>query len=342
MKFTAKQIAKKLNGKVEGNPKTFIHELAKIEEAQSGSLTFLSNPKYTQYLYSTKASIIIVKNDFKPDQDFNPTLIRVEDPYFAFTKLLEFYQILKTQRNGVSKSALIHQSINLSEDCYVGEGSVIEENSKIGKCVKIFPNCFIGQNVQIGDNTIIMPGVNILSDSIIGKSCIIHSGCVIGSDGFGFALQQDGSYKKIPQTGNVIIKDNVDIGANSTIDRATLGSTIISKGVKLDNQIKIAHNVEIGANTVIAAQSGIAGSSKIGKNCIAGGQSGFAGHLTVGNNSKIQGKAGVTSSIPENSKVQGNPAIDYSVYSKSYVHFKNLRDIEARLSKVEKDTKPWF
>jgi len=339
MKFTAKQIAQKLNGTIEGDPKISIHELAKIEGAQSGSLTFLSNPKYTKYLYTTKASVVIVKNDFKPEGDFNPTLVRVEDPYVAFTKLLEFYQNLKTQRNGVSKSAIIHQSIKLSEDCYVGEGSVIEENSTIGKGVKIFPNCFIGENVQIGDNTIIMPGVNILSDSIIGKGCIIHSGCVIGSDGFGFVLQQDGSYKKTPQIGNVIIKDNVDIGANSTIDRATLGSTIIYKGVKLDNQIQIAHNVEIGANTVIAAQSGVAGSSKIGENCIAGGQSGFAGHLTVGNNSKIQGKSGVISSMPENSKVQGNPALDYSVYSKSYIHFKNLIDIEARLSKVEKDIK---
>jgi len=339
MKFTASQIAQKINGDIEGDSEISVHELSKIEEAKSGSITFLSNPKYTNYLYTTKASIAIVENKFQTEKKSFPTLIRVKDPYIAFTKLIELYESSKIIRMGVSSVSSVHDSIVLSKNLYVGDFSVVEKNSSLGKNVKIYPNCFIGENVKIGDNTVIMPGVNILYNSEIGKNCVIHSGCVIGSDGFGFALNRNGSYKKIPHNGNVVIKDNVDIGANCSIDRATLGSTIIHNGVKLDNQIQIAHNVEIESHTVIAAQSGIAGSSKIGKNCIIGGQTGFAGHLTIGNNSKIQGKAGVISSLPENSKVQGNPAINYSDYTKSYVHFKNLRKIEARLSKVEKEIK---
>ena len=264
MKFTAAQIAELLNGTVDGNPDTEVDQLAKIEEGTKGSLTFLSNPKYTSYIYSTNASIAIVSDDFSIDQKIDTTLIRVKDPYKAFSKLLEYYNQVKLNKIGIEQPNYISESAVHGEDIYIGAFVYIGENVKIGNNVKIYPNSYIGDNVSIGDDTIIFMGVKIYSETIIGNSCVFHAGVVVGADGFGFSPSDSGEYHKVPQIGNVIIENNVDIGAGTTIDRATLGSTIIRNGVKLDNQIQIAHNVEIGTNTAIAAQTGIAGSTKIG------------------------------------------------------------------------------
>ncbi len=336
MKLTAQQIAAQLEGTVEGDPNVEIFQLSKIEDAQKGSLTFLSNPKYTQFIYKTQASVIIVNEDFVPEDILSTTLVRVPDAYESFSILLDYYYKEKSSKSGIAKSAIIDPSVQLGENCFIGSMSCIEEDSKIADHVKIFPQVFIGSNVTIGEGSVILSGAKILDDSVIGKNCFIHSGAVIGSDGFGFALQENGVYKKIPQTGIVVLGDNVDVGSNSTIDRATLGVTSISNGVKLDNQIQIAHNVEIGENTVIAAQTGIAGSTKIGKNCVIGGQVGFAGHITIGDNVKIQGKSGVISNIKENSTIQGTPAFSYNDYNKSYVYFKNLPNLVKEINQIIK------
>jgi UDP-3-O-[3-hydroxymyristoyl] glucosamine N-acyltransferase len=339
MKFTAQQIATQLKGSIDGDPQIVVSELSKIEEAQSGSLSFLANPKYTPYIYKTKASVVIVNQDFESDQQIKPTLIRVENAYQAFSELLEYYQTVKNKREGVHPSAQIAQDIELPSGAYIGPNVIIEENCVLGKNIKIFPNVYIASNVIIGDHCTIHSGAQILSDTVIGDYCNIHSGVVLGSDGFGFAPQENGTYKKVPQTGNVVLEDHVDVGAMSTIDKATLGSTLIRKGVKLDNQIQIAHNVEIGENTVIAAQTGIAGSAKIGQNCIIGGQVGVAGHISIGDNVQIQGQTGVTSNIEDNMKLQGTPAVDYFSYSKSYVHFKNLPKLVKQINQIEKKQK---
>jgi UDP-3-O-[3-hydroxymyristoyl] glucosamine N-acyltransferase len=339
MKFTAQQIATKLEGTVDGDPDAEVFQLSKIEEAKKGSLTFLSNPKYKPYIYKTQASITIVDQDFVAENDLSTTLVRVPNAYDSFTILLDQYNKVKISKTGISKSALIHSSIKLPNNCYVGDMSIICEGSKIGDNVKIFEQCYLGSNVTIGKGSIVFPGARILDGSIVGNNCIIHSGVIIGSDGFGFAPQENGSYKKIPQTGIVVIGDNVDVGANSTIDRATLGFTSIGNGVKLDNQIQIAHNVEIGENTVIAAQTGIAGSAKIGKNCVIGGQVGVAGHITIGDNVKIQGQSGVTSSIKDDMKIQGTPAFSYNNYNKSYVYFKNLPNLGKEINSILKKLK---
>ena len=336
MKFTAQQIATQLEGTVEGDPNAEVFQLSKIEEAQKGSLTFLSNPKYTQFIYKTQASVTIVNHDFIPEENLSTTLVRVPNAYDSFSVLLDYYNKVKTSKTGIYKSAEIHASVNIGNNCYVGHLTCIEENTDIAEDVKIFPQVYIGSNVIIGSGTIIFAGAKILDDTIIGKNCVIHSGVVIGSDGFGFAPQEDGNYKKIPQTGIVILGDNVDVGSNSTIDRATLGVTSIGNGVKLDNQIQIAHNVEIGDNTVIAAQSGVAGSSKIGKNCVIGGQVGIIGHISIGDNVKIQGQSGVISNIKENSTIQGTPAFSYNNYNKSYVYFKNLPNLAKEINRVIK------
>lgn len=336
MKFTAAQIAEILNGTVEGNPETEVDKLAKIEEGIEGSLTFLSNPKYTSYIYSTNASIAIVSDEFIIDQEIETTLIRVKDPYKAFSTLLEYYNQVKLNKSGIEEPNFIADSAVYGNNIYLGAFTYLGKNVKIGDDVKIYPNSYIGDNVVIGDNTIIFPGVKIYSETIIGESCVLHAGVILGADGFGFSPSENGIYNKVPQIGNVIIEDNVDIGAGTTIDRATLGSTIIRQGVKLDNQIQIAHNVEIGKNTAIAAQTGIAGSTKIGDNCLIGGQVGFAGHLVIGDRVKIQAQSGIGRNISDDEVIQGSPAFAYGDFNKSYVHFKNLPKIVDRLNKLEK------
>jgi UDP-3-O-[3-hydroxymyristoyl] glucosamine N-acyltransferase len=336
MKFTAEQIAGILEGEVVGNPKAEVNQLSKIEEGKEGSLTFLSNPKYNNFIYTTEATITIVNKTFVPEIEIKTTLIKVEDPYMSFSKLLEFYDKAKGNKNGIEQPSVISETAKYGENLYLGSFSYIGENVILGENVKIYPNCFLGDNVVVGDNVTIFAGAKIYSETVIGNNCTIHSGAIIGADGFGFAPNPDGTYSKIPQIGNVIIEDNVDIGSCTTIDRATMGSTIIRKGVKLDNQIQIAHNVEIGENTVIAAQTGVAGSTKIGKNGMIGGQVGIAGHLTIGNNVRIQAQSGVGKNIKDNDILQGSPAFGYNDFSKSYVHFKNFPKIIAEIKELRK------
>jgi UDP-3-O-[3-hydroxymyristoyl] glucosamine N-acyltransferase len=336
MKFTAQQIADILEGEVVGNPDEEVSKLSKIEEGEKGSLTFLSNPKYNPFLYTTNASITIVNKSFQPEKEIFITLIKVEDAYNSFSKLLEFYNEVKNNKTGREAPHFISNSAKIGTNEYVGAFSYIGENVIIGNNVKIYPNSYIGDNTVIGDNCFIFSGVKIYSETQIGNHCKIHSGCIIGSDGFGFAPNEKGEYIAIPQIGNVIIEDYVDIGSGSTIDRATLGATIIRKGVKLDNQIHIAHNVEIGENTVIAAQTGIAGSTKIGKNCMIGGQVGIAGHIKIGNNVKVLAQAGVSKNIKDNAIVNGTPAFNAQDFNKSYAHFKNLPNIISKFNQLEK------
>jgi UDP-3-O-[3-hydroxymyristoyl] glucosamine N-acyltransferase len=336
MKFTAAQIAGILEGEVVGDPNAEVYKLSKIEEGTAGSLTFLANPKYTNFIYTTQATITIVNATFVPEQDITTTLIKVEDAYQSFSKLLEYYNQVKLMKSGIEQPSVISEGVTYGPDLYLGSFCYIGKNVTIGKNVKIYPNSFIGDNVSIGDNCVFFAGVRIYSETVIGSNCTLHSGTIIGSDGFGFAPQEDGTYKKVPQIGNVIIEDDVEIGACSTVDRATLGATIIRKGVKLDNHIQVAHNVEIGSNTVIASQTGIAGSTKIGKNCMIGGQVGFAGHLVIGDHVKIQGQSGITRNLSDGETVQGTPAITYGDYSKSYVHFKNLPKIVSELEQLKK------
>ncbi len=339
MKFTATQIAEILDGKIVGNPEIEVSKLAKIEEGTAGTLTFLSNPKYTPYIYTTQSSITIVNNDFQPEHNISTTLIKVEDSYKAFSKLLHYYNQVKNNKLGIESSSFKSDTASHGTDVYLGAFSYLGNDVKLGNNVKIYPHVFVGDNVIIGDNTTIYSGVKIYSETQIGNNCIINSGAVIGADGFGFTPDENGEFQKVPQTGNVIIEDNVDIGSSTTIDRATLGSTVIRKGVKLDNQIQIAHNVEIGENTVIAAQTGIAGSTKIGKYCLIGGQVGIAGHLTIGDHVKVQAQTGVGHRVKDGEKLYGSPAIDYGNYVKSYVHFKNLPRIVKQLDDLEKKIK---
>ena len=337
MKFTAAQIAGILEGEVEGNPEVEVSKLSKIEEGIPESLSFLSNPKYTQYIYTTKASAVIVDKDFKAENKINTTLIRVDDAYKSFSKLLEYYNQVKMNKTGIEQPVFISESANYGKNIYIGAFAYISDNVKIGDNVKIYPNVYIGDNVIIANNVTLFSGAKIYSDTQIGDNCVIHSSAILGADGFGFSPNEKGEFIKVPQTGNVIIEDNVDIGAATSIDRATLGSTIIRKGVKLDNQIQIAHNVEIGKNTVIAAQTGIAGSTKIGENCMIGGQVGIAGHLSIGNNVRIQAQSGIGRNVKDNETLQGSPAFTYNDYNKSYVHFKNLPKIIHRLTTIEKN-----
>jgi len=336
MKFTAAQIADILEGEVVGNPNAEVYKLSKIEEGTAGSLTFLANPKYINFIYTTQATITIVNATFVPEQEISTTLIKVEDAYQSFSKLLEYYNQVKLMKSGIEQPSVISEGVTYGSDLYLGSFCYIGKNVTIGNNVKIYPNSFIGDNVSIGDNCVFFAGVRIYSETVIGSNCTLHSGTIIGSDGFGFAPQEDGTYKKVPQIGNVIIEDDVEIGSCTTVDRATLGATIIRKGVKLDNHIQVAHNVEIGENTVIASQTGIAGSTKIGKNCMIGGQVGFAGHLVIGDHVKIQGQAGITRNLSDGETVQGTPAFTYGDYAKSYVHFKNLPKIVSELEQLKK------
>jgi len=339
MEFTAKIVADFLKGKVEGDPEVKVSSVSPIENGKKGSLAFLANPKYAKYIYTTEASIVLVSKDFVAEQEVKTTLVRVDDAYKAFASLLDLYQSSLPQKVGIDAKASISNSAKLGEKCYVGDFAFIGENAFIGNNVKVYPQVYIGDNVTIGDNTIIYPGVKIYMGCAVGKNCIIHAGTVIGSDGFGFAPTGE-SFKKIPQIGNVVIEDEVEIGSNCSIDRATMGSTLIRKGVKLDNLIQVAHNVEIGENTVMAAQVGIAGSTKLGKNCMIGGQVGFAGHITICDNVKVGAQAGVGINVTEDGMaLWGSPAFEYKKAVRSITVFKNLPDLATRLNQLERELK---
>jgi UDP-3-O-[3-hydroxymyristoyl] glucosamine N-acyltransferase len=336
MEFTAKQIGGLLGGKIEGDENTRVNKLSKIEEGQPGSLSFLANPKYTHFIYTSKASLIIVNDDFIAEQPVNATLIRVPNSYESFVKLLEIYNQIQLDKNGIEQPSFISQSAKVGSDCYIGAFAYIGNNVTIGNNVKIYPQVYIGDNVTVGDNTTLFAGARIYSDCNIGSHCTLHTGVVIGADGFGFTPNAANNYKKVPQIGNVIIEDHVEIGANTSVDRATLGSTIIRKGVKLDNLIQIAHNVEIGENTVIAAQTGVAGSTKIGRDCMIGGQVGIVGHLTIADKVKIAAQSGIGSSITkEGDIVQGSPAFNIGDYKRTYVLFRKLPEMEKRIKELE-------
>lgn len=339
MEFTVNQLAGMLSGQVKGDGSEKITMLAKIQDAKRGQISFLSNPKYEQYIYTTQASAVIVSKDFVPRKELSTTLILVDDPYISFTRLLEeYHKMVSFQKTGTEEPSFIGSNTTIGNGYYRGAFSYIGHNVKVGDNVKIYPHAYIGDNVVIGNDTIIHSGVKIYADTRIGNNCVIHAGTVIGSDGFGFAPQEDGSYKTIPQLGTVVIEDNVAIGANTVVDCATLfgDATLIRKGVKLDNLIQIAHNVEVGQNTVIAAQSGISGSTKIGENCLFAGQVGIAGHLTIANNTSIGAQAGIPKSIKEpGQKLIGYPAIDIGRYFKSYAVFKQLPDVLSRLRELE-------
>ena len=337
MKFTAAQIAGILDGEVFGNPDAEVYKLAKIEEGTTGSLTFLANTKYANYLYTTSATIVIVNKSYELENEVKATLIKVDDAYSSFSKLLEYYNKVKLMKSGIEQPSVISEGVTYGDDLYLGSFCYIGKNVSIGNNVKIYPNSFIGDNVVIGDGCVFFAGVRIYSETEIGNNITIHSGTIIGSDGFGFAPQEDGSFTKIPQIGNVVIEDDVEIGSCCTVDRATLGTTYIRKGAKLDNQIQVAHNVEIGENTVIAAQTGIAGSTKIGKNCLIGGQVGIAGHITIGNFVKIQAQSGIGKSLKDGEVVQGSPAFNYGDFAKSFVHFRNLPKIVDEIEELKKN-----
>jgi UDP-3-O-[3-hydroxymyristoyl] glucosamine N-acyltransferase len=342
MEYTAQEIADILNGEIEGDPNIKVNGFSKIEEGKQGTISFIANPKYSKFIHTTGASIVLVNKDFKEEQGNgnNQTLIRVDDAYQAFARLLTLQNDNQLDRSGISQRATIHESARIGKNVliedfvYIGEHAVIEDD------VKILAHTYVGAHVAIGKGTILYPGVKVYNHCQVGNSCYFHAGVVVGSDGFGFAPQENNNYQKIPQVGNVIIEDNVEIGANTCIDRATIGSTVIRKGVKLDNLIQVAHNVEIGENTVIAAQVGIAGSTKIGRDCMIGGQAGFVGHLTIADKVKVAAQSGITSNIKKPGQVvQGAPAFDFGRYQKSYVCFRNLPDLYDKLHELEKEIK---
>lgn len=342
MEFTAKQIAALLNGTVEGDENVAVSSLSKIEEGKPGSLSFLSNTLYTPFVYETDASVIILNHSVVLDKKVKPTLtlIRVEDAYSSFAKLLEIYYEIKQNKKGIEQPSFISPSAKYGTECYIGAFAYIGENVTIGNNVKIYPQCFVGDNVIIGDNTVLFAGVKIYYDCVIGNYCTIHASTVVGSDGFGFAPNSENNYKKIPQIGNVIIEDHVEIGSNTSIDRATMGSTIIRKGAKLDNLVQIAHNVEIGENAILAGGAFVAGSSRIGKNVMMGGQAGVIGHIKVADGVKIAGQSGVGATIEtEGLVVQGSPAFPIGDYQRSYVLFRGLQKLNNRLRTLETEIK---
>lgn len=339
MEFSAQQLADLLQGSIEGDASVKVNQLSKIEEGIPGSVSFLANPLYTQYIYSTKASLVIVNADLVLTAPVSCTLLRVASAEQAFAKLLELYNQIKLNKKGIASQAFIADSATIGTDVYVGAFAVISDGAKIGNNVKIYPQVFVGDNVTIGDNTTLFAGVKIYADCVVGKYCIIHSGSVIGSDGFRFAPQNEGN-KKIPQIGNVIIEDDVEIGANCAIDRATLGSTILRKGVKFDNFIHIAHNVEVGENCYFAAHTVVAGSTKIGKNCMTSGQVGIVGHLQIADGTIVTAQSGISKSITKSGEVlMGSPAFDANKYRKSFVHFRNLDSLAQRIAALEKQLK---
>ena len=337
MEFSAVQIATFLSGTVEGDPEVKVYNVAKIEEGAPGMLSFLANPKYSQYLYTTKSSIVLINNDFELQGEVTATLIRVPDAYAAFAQLLGLYQQFMQSKTGVSSLAFISKDATYGDDVYIGEFAFIGERVKIGNRVKIYPQAYIGDDAVIGDDTIVYAGAKLYAQTVVGKSCILHSGCVIGADGFGFAPQEDGSYKKIPQIGNVSIGDNVEIGANTCVDCATMGSTRIHNGVKLDNLIQVAHNVELGNNTAMAAQTGVSGSTKIGANCIVAGQVGIAGHLHIANNTKIGAQSGIISNIQrEGEEVMGSPVMPVKDFLRMSIHLRQMDKLVRRVEELEK------
>ncbi len=340
MEFTAEQIATFLNGKIEGDAAAKVNDVSKIEEGRPGTLAFLANLKYEKYIYETEATIVLVSNDLVLEKDVKATLIRVKDAYEAFASLLDLYEQSKPKKTGISPKASIAASATTGKNLYAGDFVYIGEDVHIGDNVSLYPQVFIGDHVTIGDNTKIYPGVKVLEECQIGANCIIHAGTVIGSDGFGFALEQDSSSRrKVPQVGNVVIGNDVEIGSNVSIDRATMGSTKIGNGVKMDNLIQIAHNVEIGDNSVVIAQAGVAGSTKVGKNVILAAQAGLVGHITIGDGAIIAAQSGVNHSLKEKAIVLGSPAFDIREYRKSLAIFKQLPDLRYTLMQLEKDIK---
>jgi UDP-3-O-[3-hydroxymyristoyl] glucosamine N-acyltransferase len=336
MQFSATQIAMMIGGKVEGNPDAAVASFGKIEEAQAGQLAFLANPKYEEYLYSTNASIVIVNESLELKQPITATLIKVPDAYTSFAVLLDKYQqIQRQQLSGIQQPVYIAATAKTGNNVFIGAFAYLGEDVIVADGAKIYPNVFLGNHVIVGENSIIHPGVKIYHDCVIGKNVVIHAGTIIGSDGFGFAPQADGTYKKIPQIGNVIIEDDVEIGANSTIDRATMGSTLIKAGAKLDNLLQIGHNAEVGNNTIIAAQSGISGSTKIGNNVMIGGQAGIVGHITIGDGAKINAQSGVSKTLEPGKTVTGSPAFEYTAALRSQAASRKLPDLEKRIKELE-------
>ncbi len=339
MEFSANQIASLVNGTVEGDGEIVVSTIAKIEEGRPGAISFLANPKYTHFIYTTESSVVLVKNDFVAEQPVKATLIRVEDPYATVAKLLEMVsKMMEPHKTGIENPVYISEGVNVPDDVYVGAFAYIGSNVEIGRGVKIYPQCYIGDGARIGEGTTLYPGVKVYHNCVVGSRCILHSGVVIGADGFGFA-PDNGHYDKIPQIGNVVIEDDVEIGANTCVDRATMGSTRVHKGVKLDNLIQVAHNCEIGHDTVMASQSGIAGSTKIGSNCMVGGQVGFAGHITVGDNVQIGAQSGIPKNVESGRLLMGYPAVDYRTFARQTVHIKNLERLYKRVSAIEKEMK---
>jgi UDP-3-O-[3-hydroxymyristoyl] glucosamine N-acyltransferase len=337
MNFTAAAIAEFLKGEVEGNPEASVSDISKIEEGKPGTLSFLANPKYEKYIYDSQSTIIIVNADFKAQKEIKATLVRVKNAYESFAALLRLYEQSKPKKSGISKLASIPDSAILGKDLYVGDFTVISENATIGDGVQLYPQVYVGDNVKIGNGSILHPGVKVYEGCQIGSHCVIHSGAIIGADGFGFAPSAENNYEKVPQVGKVILEDHVEIGANTTVDRATMGATLLRKGVKLDNLIMIAHNVEIGENTVIAGQSGISGSTKVGKNCMFGGQVGLIGHINIAPGVKIAAQSGITKDIKqEGIVVQGSPAFEFGPYQRSYLLFRNLPKIRDQINELER------
>jgi UDP-3-O-[3-hydroxymyristoyl] glucosamine N-acyltransferase len=340
MKITAAQLAQLLDGEVEGNPNAEISGLSKIEEGKPGTLTFLANPAYTHHVYTTEATLLIAARDFEPERHLPKglTLLRVANPYESFARLLDLYNQIKHNRTGIDPMAFVHPEAQVHQNAYIGAFAVVEKGAVVAEGAMVYPQCFVGEGVHIGAHTLLHPGVRVLTGCVIGAHCVVNSGAVIGGDGFGFAPNSENNYKKVAQTGNVIIENHVEIGAGSTIDRATLGSTIIRRGAKLDNLIQIAHNVEIGENTVIASQTGVAGSTRIGKNCMIGGQVGIVGHLTIADGTKIAAQSGVGASIHEpDTVIQGSPAFGMGDYKRSYVAYRRLPDIMKELDALKKE-----
>ena len=339
MQFTAEMIAGMLNGEIVGDKSAAVSTVSSIDGGKAGSLAYLTNPKYEQYIYTTEASIVLVDKTFEPKEEVKATLIKVENVGECVLNLLEMYNATRPQKSGISKMASINEAASVGEGCYIGDFAVVERGAKLGNKVQIYPQCYIGDNVEIGEGTKLYPGVKIYEGCKIGRNCIIHAGAVIGADGFGFAPKADGTFAKIPQLGNVIIEDNVELGANTCVDRAKTDSTIIRSGVKLDNLIQVGHNVQIGSNTVMSAQVGIAGTTKIGSNCFVGGQVGFADHITVGNGCKIGSQSGLDKSVPDGEIRFGSPALPGIQYHRSFAVFRQLPEMSQKLRELEKALK---
>lgn len=340
MKFTASQIAAAVGGTVEGDENASVDNFAKIEEGYPGAITFLANPKYTHHIYDTRASIVLVRRDFVAERPVAATLIRVDDPYSTLSRLLQMVDaVVNARPTGIEQPSFVAEGVEIPEGAYIGAFAYIGAGARLGRNVKIYPQAYVGAGATVGDDTVLYPGVKIYHNCRVGARCVLHAGVVVGSDGFGFAPEADGSYSKIPQIGIVEIADDVEIGANTTVDRATMGATRIGQGTKLDNLIQVAHNVEIGTHTVMAAQSGIAGSTKLGSHCMVGGQVGFAGHISVGDHVQIGAQSGIPNNVADGSRLMGYPAVPAGDFARQAVYLKRLPDAFARLAALEKEIK---